>query len=62
MGEWLLDRQLAASATVNHGKNLYMQWQSSLTTIYAQINYPVSAISRDLEVSVISYTLLTGLC
>lgn len=58
----MLGRQLAASATVIRGKNLNMQRQSSPTMTYAQINYPASAISKDLEVSVIPHTLLTGLC
>lgn len=58
----MLGRQLAASATVSRGKNLNMQWQSSPTMTYAQINYPARAVSKDLEVSVIPHTLRTGLC
>lgn len=53
----ILARQLATSATVGCGKNLNMQWQSSPTMTYAQINYPARAISRDLEVSIILHML-----
>lgn len=58
----MLGRQLVASATVNYEKNLNMDWQGSPTMTYAQINDPASAISKDLEVSVIPHTLLTSLC
>ena len=52
---------LAASAIVSHEENLSMQWQNSPTMTYAQINYPASTISKDLEVSVIPHTVLSGL-
>lgn len=58
----MLGRQLAASAIVSLGENLSVQWQSSPTMTYAQIHYPPSTISKDLEASVIPHTLLTGLC
>lgn len=41
------------STAISQEKNLSMSWQCNSSMTYAQINYPATVISKDLQVSVI---------
>lgn len=41
------------STAISQEKNLSMSWQRNSSMTYAQINYPATVISKDLQVSVI---------